>query len=241
MPSDTGQYFDQLRTEFQAGCGEIDIITGDVIWPAQFAANGYILDLKYEVLEGGKLPPRRSLYEDQEVLQKVPAAKLNTDAIIENSTPRPISPYYSDKSLELAEQYNAAFAVDVSRKRRSARQARALGARIRARLDAGPEEIEEDAQDGEGRDGEDHAGQTGELAAADHGQEHDDRVNMQRLALDARGEEVALELLDENVGDQGEYAGRRRLEERERHRRYRPEKGPEVGDDRRDRDPHAEQ
>jgi hypothetical protein len=98
MPSDTGQYFDQLRTEFQAGCGEIDIITGDVIWPAQFAANGYILDLKYKVLEGGKLPPRRSLYEDQEVLQKVPAAKLNTDAIIENSTPRPISPYYSDKS-----------------------------------------------------------------------------------------------------------------------------------------------
>ena len=45
MPSDTGQYFDQLRTEFQAGCGEIDIITGDVIWPAQFAANGYFLDL----------------------------------------------------------------------------------------------------------------------------------------------------------------------------------------------------
>jgi multiple sugar transport system substrate-binding protein len=60
------------------------------------------------------LPPRRSLYEDQEVLQKVPAAKLSTDAIIENSTPRPISPYYSDMSLELAEQYNAAFAGDVS-------------------------------------------------------------------------------------------------------------------------------
>src|SRR5215210_3324889 len=45
MPSDTGQYFDQLRTEFQAGGGEIDLIGGDVIWPAQFAANGYILDL----------------------------------------------------------------------------------------------------------------------------------------------------------------------------------------------------
>ena len=45
MPSDTGQYFDQLRTEFQAGGGEIDVIGGDVIWPAQFAAQGWIADL----------------------------------------------------------------------------------------------------------------------------------------------------------------------------------------------------
>jgi trehalose/maltose transport system substrate-binding protein len=44
MPSDTGHCFDQLRTEFQAGGGDIDVITGDVIWPAQFSANGYILD-----------------------------------------------------------------------------------------------------------------------------------------------------------------------------------------------------
>src|ERR687894_3182356 len=44
MPSDTGQYFDQLRTEFQAGGGEIDVIGGDVIWPAQFAAQGWITD-----------------------------------------------------------------------------------------------------------------------------------------------------------------------------------------------------
>ena len=45
MPQDTGIYFDQIRTEFQAGGGDIDVIGGDVIWPAQFAANGYILDL----------------------------------------------------------------------------------------------------------------------------------------------------------------------------------------------------
>ncbi|CAN5861745.1 ABC transporter substrate-binding protein [soil metagenome] len=44
-PSDTGQYFDQLRTEFQAGQTNIDLIGGDVIWPAQFAANGWIIDL----------------------------------------------------------------------------------------------------------------------------------------------------------------------------------------------------
>ena len=70
--------------------------------------------MKFNALEGGKLPPRRSLYEDQEVLQKVPVAKLGTDAIIENSTPRPVSPYYSDMSLELAEQFNSALAGDVS-------------------------------------------------------------------------------------------------------------------------------
>ena len=70
--------------------------------------------MQFNALEGGKLPPRRSLYEDPEILEKVPVAKLGTDAIIENSTPRPVSPYYSDMSLELAEQYNAALAGDVS-------------------------------------------------------------------------------------------------------------------------------
>jgi multiple sugar transport system substrate-binding protein len=45
MPADTGQYFDKMRTEFQVGGGEIDVIGADVIWPAQFAANGWIEDL----------------------------------------------------------------------------------------------------------------------------------------------------------------------------------------------------
>lgn len=45
MPTDTGAYFDQLRTQFQAGGGDIDLIGGDVIWPAQFAANDWIVDL----------------------------------------------------------------------------------------------------------------------------------------------------------------------------------------------------
>ena len=45
MPVDTGQYFDKLRTQFQAGGGDIDLILGDVIWPAQFAVNGWIVDL----------------------------------------------------------------------------------------------------------------------------------------------------------------------------------------------------
>jgi trehalose/maltose transport system substrate-binding protein len=45
MPSDTGTYFNQLRTEFQSGASPIDVIGGDVEWPAQLAANGWILDL----------------------------------------------------------------------------------------------------------------------------------------------------------------------------------------------------
>ena len=45
MPVDTGQYFDKLRTQFQAGGGDIDVILGDVIWPAQFAVNGWVSDL----------------------------------------------------------------------------------------------------------------------------------------------------------------------------------------------------
>ncbi len=45
MPADSGQHFDQLNTEFQSGEINIDVIGGDVIWPAQFAANGFIADL----------------------------------------------------------------------------------------------------------------------------------------------------------------------------------------------------
>lgn len=45
QPSQTQQYFDQLRTQFQAQDGSLTVIAGDVIWPAQFASAGYVLDL----------------------------------------------------------------------------------------------------------------------------------------------------------------------------------------------------
>ena len=51
MPADSGQHFDQLNTEFQSGEIGIDVIGGDVIWPAQFAANGYIADLSHRFPE----------------------------------------------------------------------------------------------------------------------------------------------------------------------------------------------
>ena len=44
-PEDTGQYFDRLRTQLQAGSADVDVFAGDVSWPAQFASNGWIADL----------------------------------------------------------------------------------------------------------------------------------------------------------------------------------------------------
>ena len=70
--------------------------------------------LKTNALQGSKLPTRRSLYEDQEVLSKVPVARLGREAIIDNSRPRPVSPYYSDMSLVMAEQFNASLKGNVS-------------------------------------------------------------------------------------------------------------------------------
>jgi hypothetical protein len=80
-----------------------------------------------------------------------------------------------------------------------------------ARPDANSEEVEEDAQDGEGRDRKDHPGQPPKLPTTDHRQEHDDRVDVERLSLDARREEVALELLDQDVGYDGQHGDCRGL------------------------------
>ncbi|MGF1473843.1 MAG: ABC transporter substrate-binding protein [Rubrobacteraceae bacterium] len=58
----TDEYFRTLVSEFQAGSPEIDVIGGDVIWGAEFAANGWIEDLS------------RRLYRDYEL--EVPDAFL---------------------------------------------------------------------------------------------------------------------------------------------------------------------
>jgi multiple sugar transport system substrate-binding protein len=70
--------------------------------------------LKRNALEGSRLPVRRELYEDQEILDNVPVARLGKDIIIENARPRPVSPIYSDISLEMAEKFNASLAGDMS-------------------------------------------------------------------------------------------------------------------------------
>jgi multiple sugar transport system substrate-binding protein len=70
MPADSGQFFDKLRTDFQAGGGTIDVFGGDIIWPIQFAANGWIEDLselfteemRSEYLES---PIQANIYKDK--------------------------------------------------------------------------------------------------------------------------------------------------------------------------------
>jgi multiple sugar transport system substrate-binding protein len=61
---------------------------------------------KYRALNGSFLPTLQVLYEDGEIVEKVPVIALGEEAI-KNARPRPLSPYYSDMSLVMAEQFNA--------------------------------------------------------------------------------------------------------------------------------------
>jgi multiple sugar transport system substrate-binding protein len=45
MPADTGRYHQRLRRMFRRGGAGIDVIAGDIIWPAEFASKGWIADL----------------------------------------------------------------------------------------------------------------------------------------------------------------------------------------------------
>ncbi|ARI75850.1 ABC transporter substrate-binding protein [Halobacillus mangrovi] len=45
MPSDTGQQHDAYVTQLNAESSEIDVMDMDVIWPAEFAQAGYVLEL----------------------------------------------------------------------------------------------------------------------------------------------------------------------------------------------------
>ena len=70
---------------------------------------------KFRALEGSFLPTLKELYEDQEILDKVPVIALGKEAIL-STKPRPVSPYYSDMSLKMAEQFNASLKGEVSPK-----------------------------------------------------------------------------------------------------------------------------
>jgi trehalose/maltose transport system substrate-binding protein len=70
--------------------------------------------LIFNAKSGSKLPTRQSLYDEPEVLNNVPVARLGKEAIIQNSTSRPVSPFYSDVSLELAAGFNAALSGNSS-------------------------------------------------------------------------------------------------------------------------------
>ncbi len=61
---------------------------------------------KFRALEGGFLPTLTALYDDPEILDEVPVIALGGEAL-QRTVPRPVSPVYSDMSLQMAEQFNA--------------------------------------------------------------------------------------------------------------------------------------
>jgi multiple sugar transport system substrate-binding protein len=68
---------------------------------------------KYRAINGTVLPTRQELYEDEELLAEVRVAELGQEAI-QNTRPRPVSPFYSDMSLRMAEQFNASLNGEVA-------------------------------------------------------------------------------------------------------------------------------
>jgi multiple sugar transport system substrate-binding protein len=64
-------------------------------------------------VEGSYLPTRTTLYDDPDIRQSVPVAGFAKEAL-QHAKPRPISPYRSDMSLEMAEQFNSSLKGDVT-------------------------------------------------------------------------------------------------------------------------------
>jgi multiple sugar transport system substrate-binding protein len=66
---------------------------------------------KFYALEGSYLPTLTALYDDPEIKESVPTIRLGGEAL-KNTVPRPVSPVYSDLSLQMAEQFNASLSGD---------------------------------------------------------------------------------------------------------------------------------
>jgi multiple sugar transport system substrate-binding protein len=60
---------------------------------------------KIQTLSVSTLPTLNALYDDREILEEVPVVALSTEAL-QNAKPRPVSPYYSQMSRKMAEQFN---------------------------------------------------------------------------------------------------------------------------------------
>jgi multiple sugar transport system substrate-binding protein len=69
---------------------------------------------KERVIIGGYDPSRKALYSDPEVAKATPVVKLAKDVLLKNVKSRPVTEYYGDMSLEMAEQFNSALKGDVS-------------------------------------------------------------------------------------------------------------------------------
>ncbi len=68
---------------------------------------------KLRAVEGSYLPTRTALYDDAQIQDTVPVVALAREAL-QHARPRPVSPYYSDMSLEMKEQFNASLVGDIS-------------------------------------------------------------------------------------------------------------------------------
>ncbi len=64
-------------------------------------------------LEASLLPTRPELYEDQEIRDTLPVVVQGEQAL-KNARSRPVSPYYSDMSLEMHEQFNTVVKGEIS-------------------------------------------------------------------------------------------------------------------------------
>jgi multiple sugar transport system substrate-binding protein len=68
---------------------------------------------RFRAIEGGFLPPLQSLYEDQSILEKVPVARFAKQAL-QTARPRPISPFYSDLSIAMAQKFARSVRGDIT-------------------------------------------------------------------------------------------------------------------------------
>ena len=68
---------------------------------------------KLRAIEGSYLPTRSELYDDPEIQESVPVVALARTAL-QHTLPRPVTPYYSDMSLEMQDQFNASLLGEVS-------------------------------------------------------------------------------------------------------------------------------
>ena len=68
---------------------------------------------KFRALEGSYLPTISDLYDEPEIQDTVPVVALAKEAL-QHTRPRPVSPYYSDMSLAMQEQFNASLKGDIT-------------------------------------------------------------------------------------------------------------------------------
>src|SRR5215216_1035568 len=60
---------------------------------------------KIQTFSASTLPTLNALYDDRDLLEEVPVVALSTEAL-QNAKPRPVSPYYSQMSRQMAQQFN---------------------------------------------------------------------------------------------------------------------------------------